>query len=164
MGNDTGLVWKNLKDWFGWKQHGLSTQLSHCRNIYTKPADLSRIMNEQFIDKVNNHVDNLSPPISDPIAPVENFMKFKTCSLELNTVHPDQVEKILMNMRSSSSCGLDTINMKLLKLGKDQLLPAITHIINLSIRQQCFPEAWKVAKAVPLHKNNLKQAQKTIRQ
>ena len=107
MGNDTGSVWKNLKDWFGWKQHGPPTQLSHRGNIYTKPADLSRIMNEQFIDKVNNHVDNLSPPLSDLFAPVEKFMKFKTCSLELN-----QVEKIIMNMRSSSSCGLDTIIMK----------------------------------------------------
>ena len=72
--------------------------------------------------------------------------------MELNAVHPDQVKDIIMKMKTSTSCGLDTINMQLIKLGKDQLLPAITHIINLSITQQCFPDAWKVAKVIPLHK------------
>ena len=35
-----------------------------------------------------------------------------------------------------------------------QLLPVITHIVNLSISSRCFPSSWKCAKIVPLHKKD----------
>ena len=39
----------------------------------------------------------------------------------------------------------------------------ITHIINLSIQHQLFPEKWKVAKVVPLHKKDDKTIPKNYR-
>ena len=57
-------------------------------------------------------------------------------------------------MKRSSSCGLDNIDSRVLKIAILELTPAITHIINLSISTQCFPEIWKISKIIPLHKKD----------
>ena len=152
MGKDSGLVWSNLKDWFGWQKQGPPTKLLSNGNIYTKPKDLTKIMNEHFIAKIAKHVSNLSPPQDDPISPIRRMMNFKQCSLVLKPLHPDQVDKIICDLKPKNSCGLDTIDSRILKLGKNQMLPAITHIVNLSISTQTFPKQWKEAKIIPLHK------------
>ena len=152
IGGDSSLVWKNLKDWFGWKKQGPPTQLCNNGNMYSKPSDLTKIMNEHFIKKIQTHVSVLDASQNDPIDPVRKMMELKTCNMELSPVHPDQIDRIIAKMKNSSSCGLDTIDMKIIKLAKPQLLPVITHIVNLSISTQTFPESWKTAKIIPLHK------------
>ena len=79
-------------------------------------------------------------------------MNSRECQLQLKAVFPHEVDKIISELKNKSSCGLDTIDAKIIKLGKSQLLPAITHIVNLSITTQTFPEIWKVAKVIPLDK------------
>ena len=74
--------------------------------------------------------------------------------MEFSPVHPDEVLEILSNLPNSSSFGLDEIDTSVLKLVKEEVAPALTHIINLSIQCQRFPEKWKDSKIVPLHKND----------
>ena len=81
-------------------------------------------------------------------------MKDKKCSFELRPVYPDEVEKIISRLKNTKSCGLDTIDCSVIKLAKKELVPAITHILNLSISTGTFPEMWKKAKIIPLHKKN----------
>ena len=35
---------------------------------------------------------------------------------------------------------------------KDEVTPAVTHIVNLSIGTSIFPSPWKISKVIPLHK------------
>ena len=42
IGDNSSLVWRNLRDLFGWKRQG--------------PKDLVRIMNDHFLSKIQNHV------------------------------------------------------------------------------------------------------------
>ena len=44
------------------------------------------------------------------------------------------------------------IDTYILKLVVDEILPAMTHVINLSIQQSIFPSTWKVAMVIPLFK------------
>ena len=81
-------------------------------------------------------------------------MENRTCSFALQPVHPDTVEKIISSLKSTKSCGLDNIDSYIIKLAKDELVPAITHILNLSINQMTFPAAWKTAKVIPLYKKD----------
>ena len=62
-------------------------------------------------------------------------------------VHPDLIDEIMSNLRNSKSCGLDLINTYILKLIKPYIVPAVTHIVYLSIL-----EKWKFSKIVPLCK------------
>ena len=41
-----------------------------------------------------------------------------------------------------------------MKLAKKELVPAITHIVNLSLASQIFPVQWKISKVIPLHKKD----------
>ena len=64
----------------------------------------------------------------------------------------DTVEHILNNLRNSKSAGLDMVDTAILKCSASYILPALTHIINLSIEKECFPTEWKTAKVIPLLK------------
>ena len=66
-------------------------------------------------------------------------------------------------MKTSSTCGLDNISSYIIKLALEELLPAITHIINLSISQRKFPSSWKIPKIIPLHKKDEKILAKNYR-
>ena len=79
-------------------------------------------------------------------------MSNRTCSLSLKACHPDEILEIINNLKSTKSCGLDNIDSYIIKLAKHELLPAITHIVNLSIEERKFPQMWKCAKVIPLHK------------
>ena len=81
-------------------------------------------------------------------------MKNKQCKFTLNAVHPDEILKIITNLKASQSCGIDNIDSTTIKLVKHEITPAITHVVNLSIQQQIFPHQWKKAKVIPLHKKD----------
>ena len=130
MGKDSGLVWKILKNWFGWnKQQSSPCQLVSDGCMYSKPSDLARILNEQLIKKVKDHEANLEPPLGSAVNMITILMTGKNCNFDLQPIHPDQVSDILSALKPSSSSGLDTIDVKILKLGKMDLVLAITHII-----------------------------------
>ena len=151
-GDDTGTVWKNIKTWLGWSSGGPPSKLVENGSIFTKPKDLAKIMNNYFVSKVKNLRENLPPNQGDPLSLLRRIMANRKCSFKLKCVHPDTVSKIISKMRSSSSCGLDHLNSRIIKLARPHLVPVITHLINLSISSQRFPESWKVSKVVPLHK------------
>ena len=46
-------------------------------------------------------------------------------------------------------CSVDSY---VIKLAKADLLPVITHLVNLSVKYKVFPSQWKLAKVIPLHK------------
>lgn len=50
---------------------------------------------------------------------------------------------------------MDNIDSPIIKLGRNYLVPSITHIINLSLQTSVFPVDWKMTKIVPLHKKKL---------
>ena len=81
-------------------------------------------------------------------------MENKMCKLELQPVHPDNVMKIISSLKNTKSCGIDDIDSSIIKLAKNELVPAITHIVNLSITSGKFPQQWKQAKVIPLHKKD----------
>ena len=97
----------------------------------------------------------MAPNNGYPLQKLQELMRNRTCTFKLRAFHPDEVLKILNKLnKNSKSCGLDTIDAYVLSLAKEELLPVITHIVNLSITEKCFPTEWKCAKVIPLHKKN----------
>ena len=60
----------------------------------------------------------------------------------------------ISNLKNTAAFGLDEIDTSTIKLVKWEVIPAVTHIINLSITTRKFPTAWKKTKVVPLHKKD----------
>ena len=154
LGNDSSSVWKNVKNWIGWSKGGPPTKLIENGNLCSKPKDLARIMNEFFISKVKRLESELPPSNGDSLNLIKNIMRNHQCKFSLEAVHPDQILKIISNLKSSQSCGIDNIDSKVIKLIKHQITPVLTHVVNLSIRNQHFPSLWKKAKVIPLHKKS----------
>ena len=90
--------------------------------------------------------------VSDPLKILKHVMRNRKSEFRLKHVHPDQVEAIIAGLKNSNSFGLDEIDTYVIKLVRREILPALTHIINLSISTKTFPSSWKKVKIIPLHK------------
>ena len=151
--NDSGKTWNFVKLWLGWSKGGGSpTQLCINGSMIRKPLELAEKMNFFFIEKVRNIVKNIPFSDNDVLDLPKKLMFNRRCAFKFNSVHPDAVNKIISNMKTSKSCGIDSIDNYVIKLARVHLVPAITHILNLSINQSQFPTMWKTAKIIPLHK------------
>ena len=73
-------------------------------------------INEFFVNKVRNLRNNLPVNNGDPLYLLRNLMQGRKCSFGLKTYHPDTVLKLISNLKSSSSCGLDTIDLEIRKV------------------------------------------------
>ena len=140
---DINKTWSKVKSWLGWSSGGPPTQLFENGLLLNKPSSLAKCMNEFFINKVRNLRENLPPSPFNPLELLKKLMKNRTCSFSLQPVHPDEILKIIKQLKSTKSCGLDNIDSFVIKLAKEELIPAITHIVNFSISQETFPVAWK---------------------
>ena len=151
-GEDSSKIWKNVRGILNWRSSGSPNQLFYEGSLINKPQEIAEAQNQFFLNKIQLIRDNLPPPISDPLQILRSLMASRTCAFSLSPVHPDEVEKIISNLSNSSSFGLDMIDTYIIKLIRADILPALTHIINLSISTKIFPVLWKRIKVIPLHK------------
>jgi hypothetical protein len=152
--NDPGKLWKNILGWLNWCSSGSPSKLYHAGQIITSPARLAEIMNNFFVNKIATIRQDLPSQTDDPLRTLQKMMKDTGSVFSLSCVHPDTVRKIILSLKNSKSCGVDSIDTYILKLMVDDTLPAITHIVNLSIQQATFPSLFKIAKVIPLFKKD----------
>ena len=79
-------------------------------------------------------------------------MAANTREFKLKPVYPQEVSRILKELNNSKSTGLDSIDVQTIKMITEDILPPLTHIINLSLDSSTFPLEWKKAKVIPLLK------------
>ena len=145
-------LWKNMKGWLNWKSSGPPSQLFSEGRIVNTPSGLAETMNKFFINKVVQLRQGIPLNATDPLKTLKETMSERTCSFSFKPVEPEQVLKIIKALKNSKSTGLDNLDTYIIKLIAPDILPALTHIINLSIRDGVFPDLWKKAKVVPLLK------------
>ena len=151
-GKDSSKVWKSVKGILNFKNSGSPSQLFYNGSFVAKPQEVAEAQNHYFLNKISQIRENMPPPVTDPLSLVRSLMAGRTCSFSLRPVHPDEVEEVVTALSNSSSFGLDLIDTYIIKLVKLEILPALTHIINLSLAKNEFPTAWKKSKIIPLHK------------
>ena len=161
--NNSKDTWKHVKSILSWSSSGPPNQLVYEGALLTKPADLSETMNKFFLNKVAKLRHDLPSSTGDPLDLVKKLMNGVECKFSFKPVTPDQVDAIISKMSNSGACGVDEIDIRILKMGKQQLIPALTHIVNLSISSGCFPLHWKCAKVIPLHKKEDRSNPKNYR-
>ena len=79
-------------------------------------------------------------------------MRNRQCQFKLKLVTEQEVLKIINSLNNSSSTGVDYIDTSTIKLVRNEILPAVTKIINLSIETSVFPNIYKHSKIIPLKK------------
>lgn len=73
-------------------------------------------------------------------------------SMVLLETDEKEVESIVTGLKSDSATGCDNIPSKVLKLAKSVIVPPLTNICNLAIRNGIFPNIFKRALIHPIHK------------
>ena len=142
-GENSSRIWKNVKGILKWKTSGSPNQLFYNGKLISKPQELADAQNEFFLSKIDMIRSNLPPSSCDPLQTLKKLMNGRTCNFSLAPVHPEEVEKVLRNVSNSSSFGLDLLDTSIIKLVQPQILPALTHIINLFISTRKFPDSWE---------------------
>ena len=65
---------------------------------------------------------------------------------------PMEVKNILINSKPKLSAGFNEIPLKLLKSSPDNIIMALSHILNLSLSTGKVISNFKIAKIIPLYK------------
>ena len=77
----------------------------------------------------------------------------KILLLILRKLIPEQFFFHLSNLSKSKATGLDGISARLLRECPDLISESLTLIFNRSINTGIFPDEWKYAKVIPIHKH-----------
>ena len=150
--HSSSTLWQNVKSWLSWGDSGPPSKLFHNGMIINKPARLATIMNEFFINKVRQLRELIPAAASDPLTKLREVLQDRQCTFTMRAVSPDEVAEIVAGLKNTKSTGMDFIDTWVVKLVANEILPALTHIVNISISQAEFPMPWKISKVVPLLK------------
>ena len=161
--NNPSTIWKNVKGWLKWGKSGPPLQLFHNGNFVNSPAGLAGTMNMFFINKIKLLRSSIHETNSDPLYKLRDSMKDRNSNIKFKAVQPKEIRNIISKLKNSKSTGVDNIDTRIIKLVADDILPAITHVVNLSIAQSVFPQCWKHAKVIPLLKKGDPMVPKTYR-
>ena len=153
-GNNSSKTWKKVKGILKWQNAGSPSKLFYKGSLRTKAQDIADSQNEYFIEKVRQIQGNMAQPTADPLKRLKSLMVGRKCSFSLSRVYPDQVDTIISNLNNTTAFGFDQIDTFILKLIRPEIVPAVTHILNLSISTRVFPRSWKKSKIIPLHKKD----------
>ena len=98
--------------------------------------------NEEILDTVNRFVHQRAPtgvpPLSIPPVP-EDFLS-------------QQIE----GRSTNKAKGIDSLNVRLLKMARPVIKASLLYIYNSSISLGIFPHQWKITKVTPVHKSGPK--------
>ena len=130
-----------------------------------KPKSCSSLkINNQIVNDVkpitnhfNQYFSNVGYALREKLP--QSCCDFKTYlpkssskSLYLNPVTPMEVKRVITELKSKHSCGLDGISTRILKLCPDNIALILAHIFNLSLSEGVFLKAFKQAKVIPVFK------------
>ena len=139
--------------WLNWSSTSSPTKLLSDGRLVTSPNKLADIQNQYYVNKVRQIRQELPHTRTDPLATLKERMQGRAATtFAFSPVDPDQIEQIISNLRNSKASGIDELDTYILKLIKKEIVPALCHILNLSIQNNTFPTKWKIAKVVPLYK------------
>ena len=114
---------------------------------------------ETIANKFNIFFSKIGPNVAKNIVNIEqgsfkNYLN-NPCSdtFSFKTIEEAAVIKVIDNLSSKNSCGIDKITTKLLKIITPYITKSITFIINQSLSSGVCPDKLKIAKIVPIYKN-----------
>ena len=142
--HSSSTLWKNVKSWLSWGDSGPPSKLFHNGIIINKPARLATIMNDFFINKVRDLRGRIPAAASDPLIKLREVLQDRQCTFTLKAVSPEEVSEIIAGLKNTKSTGMDFIDTWVVKLVSNELLPAITHIVSISISHAEFPLPLKI--------------------
>ena len=83
-----------------------------------------------------------------------NFLELTKHFFTFRNVSENEILKIISKLKTKCSSGVDEISTRFLKQYSSILTKPLTKIINQSLSTGIFPDKLKIAKVIPIHKDN----------
>ena len=112
----------------------------------------------KIADAFNEHFSNIGPKLADEIGKgnrsyVDYLSDYNIdASFQLKETDSSTVSILLSKLSKSKATGLDKVSCRLLRECSDLIAESLSLIFNRSIIMGIFPNEWKCAKVVPIHK------------
>lgn len=142
------LLWKNIKNLtYTNKIRNNDTELINSKSSPTEACNLTNT----FFANIGKELANKIQPCL-PSADYLHSLPIQPNSLVLLDADCNEVDNILMSLRSDSAPGWDNIPICFLKLARHEVVPVITHLGNICFRTGIFPTALKASIITPVYK------------
>ena len=134
--------WKSIKL--------LNKQESSVPTLFSNGTEVSDnrekavLLNTYFYECFNNE--------SVPLASHLPFLPLQDCPLDL-LCNEAEIFDLIVGLDPNKSTGPDGISVTMLRRTVDAVVPSLTKLFNLSLTSGAFPEAWKLARIVPVPKS-----------
>ena len=151
--NDTRNIWKiinKLKN-----NNHKNNDMHHIfynGNKFTEPSDIAKSFNEYYINIAPNLDENLPPSNINPLSFLRGDYPH---SMAVPEIIPQDVICAIESLKNKK-CSVNEIPVSILKLYKKQFAIPLTILFNNSINNGKFPQTFKHATVVPIHKKGSK--------
>jgi hypothetical protein len=128
----------------------IKDHIEHIRTdntIVTDTIKIAEIFNNHYIDSTLHETVNNSKP----------YKNTTVNSMFLKPMTEKEVIMEIIGLNNTNAVGHDEINTKIVKACTDELVPILTHLINLSFSTGSFPQALKLSIVKPLYKKGSKE-------
>ena len=116
------------------------------RSETSNPKDIANEFNDYFIHVASNLVKDIPTTGDDPT----EFVQTNINSFFCRPTTPEEIVSLLRNIKSNTSSGFDNVEPHI----SPQIAPLLSHIFNNSFSTGVVSRQLKIAKVIPIHKNN----------
>ena len=120
------------------------------------PESISNYLNDYFVNIASSLVDGIPDGTYNPSDPLLGFINSKLpagTNFNIPFVTVSYVKKSLKEMDHKKARGVDQINTNLIHKTAEVVAEPLCKLINCSIETGMFPDLWKHARVLPLHKS-----------
>ena len=152
--------------WKLFRELGAGKKSKSKENILSINVDNEFVSSDvEIANAFNKYFANVASKLKEPIHD-SNFEYIKKCvdskvdnnvSFSIPEINITFVRKYILNLDISKSTGLDDIGPRILKRSYGIISPSITFLINKSLSLGIFPNVWKTANIIPIHKTGPKE-------
>ena len=107
--DDPSKMWTTVKGFMNWKTPGTPTQLFNNNKIVSKAYDIASIMNEYFVQKIDNlrsNFHNITPNFDG----CRKAMNSRSCKMYLQHITVARVVKMIESWKGSRSLAVDGLD------------------------------------------------------
>lgn len=153
---NTKVLWKTIKSIAN--INSKQTPATELLGTKASPAESVNYVNKYFANigkQLAENILNVSPPNSHDnnrvLTSASQISSFVLLETDLQ-----EVDSILMSLKTESAPGWDGIQTKFLKMIRSAIVPIICHLTNLIFNQGIFPSSLKKSIVTPVHKGGSK--------
>ena len=145
-------IWKTFKN--NYKERFNQPIILNYKNELSKgPNQMANTFNNAFINKIKRIKESI-PIGNDPMIRYMNSIKSGKMKFKFKTISLNHMNDNINSFKSTNSSGIDNLSSKLIKDQLYVLNPLITHVFNLSVLNNNYPNGLKIMKIIPALKKN----------